>query len=271
MFFFESILEEIENDITGNIDVCKLAKKANMSLYEFRRIFTFVTKISLAEYIRKRRLSLAALEIFEGNTSITEISSKYGYNSQSSFSRAFREFHGITPTDVQSGNNNFRILSKISTHITTSGGKEIPCIMKKLPGFCIRGLSAESDWSDTECCENVWSSFYNSEFKELPKAVDKIYAAYQDKGDSINCFIGTTNDIEDFPVQIEIGPSVWACFSMNTTDDCAVNEFYHNILTEWLSSVNYKKRTDLPNVEIFPSDMTEDGFLWKILIPIEKK
>ena len=81
MYYFENVIDEIENNITENIDVEALAKKANLSVYEFRRIFTFITKISLGEYIRKRRLSLAAIELYEDKKSVTDLAVKYGYDS----------------------------------------------------------------------------------------------------------------------------------------------------------------------------------------------
>ena len=65
MYCFKDIIDEVENNITSEIDVKELAKKANMSIYEFRRIFTFVAGISIGEYIRKRKLSLSALELYE--------------------------------------------------------------------------------------------------------------------------------------------------------------------------------------------------------------
>ena len=63
MCYFEDIIERIEQNLTGEINISALARMANMSVYEFRRIFTFVAKIPINEYIRKRRLSLAALEL----------------------------------------------------------------------------------------------------------------------------------------------------------------------------------------------------------------
>ena len=104
MYYFEDIINEIEENLTREIDINKLAKKATMSVYEFRRIFSFIAKISFGEYIRKRRLSLAALELCENKSNITEISIKYGYSSPSSFTRAFKEFHGISPLEVINGN-----------------------------------------------------------------------------------------------------------------------------------------------------------------------
>ena len=85
IYFFEDIIEEIENNLTTEINISSLAKKANMSVYEFRRIFTFVAKIPINEYIRKRRLSLAAIELSQEKSNVTKVAIKCGYDTASSF------------------------------------------------------------------------------------------------------------------------------------------------------------------------------------------
>ena len=65
MYYFEDIIKEIEANLHAEINVGDLAKKANMSIYEFRRIFSFVTGISFGEYVIKRKLSHAALELYQ--------------------------------------------------------------------------------------------------------------------------------------------------------------------------------------------------------------
>ncbi len=269
MYYFENIIDEIEKNIAGNIDVKELAQKANMSVYEFRRIFTFITKISFGEYVRKRRLSLAAIELYENGESVTDLSGKYGYDSPSSFSRAFKDFHGISPSAVLKGNNNFKLLTKISTEITTTGGKDISYTIFKKQGFEVSGFSAKSGMTDTECCENVWDDFYNSEFsKEICEQTDKLYAVYDNGCDFVNCCIGVVGG--DFDGRIFIPETEWACFKLTGTDDCYVNGFYRDILNQWFLSSGYVKNNDVPNIEVFPSDMSDDDFEWEIWIPVKR-
>ena len=66
-----------------------------------------------------------------------------------------------------------------------------------------------------------------------------------------------------------IPASRWVCFKLNTVDDDFVNEKYSKILYEWLPSANLKKKDSVPTVEVYPFDMSEDGFEWEIRIPIE--
>ena len=95
----KEVIDYIEENITSNLDCKVLASKMGLSVYEFRRIFSFVIGCPIAEYIRKRRLSLAAFEIVKNKqTDILSLSQKYGYSSQSAFSKAFNEHHGVSPT-----------------------------------------------------------------------------------------------------------------------------------------------------------------------------
>lgn len=269
MYYFEDIIDEIEKNITEDINVNALAKKANMSVYEFRRIFTFITKIPFGEYVRKRRLSLAALELYESSETVTSLSIKYGYDSPSSFSRAFKEFHGISPSDVLHGNNSFKLLTRISTEIKTTGGKDILYSVFKKQDFTVSGFCGTSNMTDTECCEVVWNNFYNSEYAEkICGGSDKLYAVYDNSSNVVNCCIGTIGT--SYPDCMYIPATEWASFKLTRTDDEYVNGFYNDILNQWFSSVGYVKNNEIPNIEVFPADMSEGDFEWEIWIPVKQ-
>lgn len=90
-------LEYIENNLSVEIDYLAAAKFMNCSEWEFRRVFSFIAQISLSEYIRRRRLTMAASDIQNGEK-IIDIALRYGYQSQAAFSRAFRQLHGLAPS-----------------------------------------------------------------------------------------------------------------------------------------------------------------------------
>ena len=91
-----------------------------------------------------------------------------------------------------------------------------------------------------------------------------LYVSYLNQGEDVICCIGEKSDEEQ-----KIPGSVWACFTLNTVDDDTVNEIYCKIIYEWLPSANLKKSSKLPTIEVYPFDMSEDGFEWEIRIPIE--
>jgi AraC-like DNA-binding protein/SAM-dependent methyltransferase len=90
-------LDYIENNLSCDIDYYEVAKIMNCSEWEFRRIFSFLAQIPLSEYIRRRRLVIAAKDIKNGEK-IIDVALRYGYDSQAAFSRAFSRFHGIAPS-----------------------------------------------------------------------------------------------------------------------------------------------------------------------------
>lgn len=91
------VLDYIENNLSKNIDYSAAAHLLNCSDWEFRRVFSMLAQIPISEYIRRRRLSLAVKDIKSGEK-IIDIALRYGYESPSAFSRAFRNFFGIAPS-----------------------------------------------------------------------------------------------------------------------------------------------------------------------------
>ena len=91
----------IEENLTTEIDYNKIAKVAHCSSYNFHRMFSLVTGFSLMDYVRNRRLTLAALELQENDSKVIDIALKYGYESPVSFARAFRALHGISPSQAR--------------------------------------------------------------------------------------------------------------------------------------------------------------------------
>ena len=94
----DDALRYLEDHLTDEIDLGVAAQKAGCSVYNLQRIFSFLVGQSPSEYIRGRRLTLAAEELHSTNGRILDIAVKYGYESQEAFARAFLKFHGVTPS-----------------------------------------------------------------------------------------------------------------------------------------------------------------------------
>ena len=102
------MINYIEENITEKIEYKELAKIVGVSEYSLQRIFMFLTNISLSEYIRKRRLSKAFEELKTTDTKIIDLAIKYGYDSSISFSRAFKNMFGITPSECKNSENKLK-------------------------------------------------------------------------------------------------------------------------------------------------------------------
>ncbi len=260
----EEVIDYIESNITDNIDCTVLASKMNLSIYEFRRIFSFIVGCPVSEYIRRRKLSLAAAEIMTSDkVDILSISEKYGYSNQSAFTRAFGEQHGVSPSSCIYDKPSINLFTRPNFSVSISGRENVPFRLIKTDTFYIKGFSGISPIIDSCCCEDVWNAFYESEVHKA-LSTDKLYVSYLNKCNNVSCCIGEKSDNGQ-----KIPAARWACFTLNTVDDDAVNEIYCKIIYEWLPSANLEKDENVPTIEVYPFDMSEDDFEWEIRIPIK--
>ena len=110
-------LAYVEDNLTGEINPEKLAQIAGCSVYNYYRMFSFITDISLTEYIRRRKLTLAAIELRSSDIKVIDLALKYGYDSPVSFSRAFQALHKVTPTEARADGVTLKAYPRISFQI----------------------------------------------------------------------------------------------------------------------------------------------------------
>lgn len=257
------VLDYIEQNIEREITLDKLAGVAALSEYEFRRIFSFIVGIPIGEYIRRRKLSLALGEIRVGAKSIAEIGESYGYDSPSSFSRAFKECYGISPAQARESDRELPILVKPGFEMKITGGAEVNFGIVSLDGFSVCGVRALSEITDTCCCESVWQKFE----RECDFGDSEIYAAYANGKGVVDCAIGVKSDYSGDGMKIPA--CVWAKFEVDANvDSNEISEMYERILFGYLPSGGYERLTGVPNLEVFPADADEN---WHILIPVRLK
>ena len=137
---FNETMKYIEETLTDRIDERKIALLSGYSYPLFRRMFSIMVDYPLSEYIRFRKLSCAAIDLRESNEKIIEIAFKYGYESQDSFSLAFKKFHGHTPKEVRKGSA-FQIFSPIRLSLSVEGGKNMDIKIMKKSAFKVAGVA----------------------------------------------------------------------------------------------------------------------------------
>lgn len=138
-------LEYIEEHLTDEINYEELSKIADCSSYHYQRMFTYLAGIPLAEYIRRRKMSLAAVDLQNGNERIIDIAKKYGYNSPTAFNRAFQSFHGVTPSSMREKGTPVKSFSPIVFSIAVKGAHELDYRIETKKSFRILGVSAPLD------------------------------------------------------------------------------------------------------------------------------
>lgn len=132
-------LAYVEENLTAEIDHAILAKIACCSSYNFYRMFSFITDISLTEYIRRRKLTLAAIELQSSNIKVIDLALKFGYDSPVSFARAFQALHGVTPSEARAGGVTLKAYPRISFQISIKGEKEMDYRIETKEAFQVFG------------------------------------------------------------------------------------------------------------------------------------
>ena len=127
-------IDYVEENITEEIDMEEVAKRAYSSPFHFQRVFGILCGFSLGDYIRMRRLSLAGEELSRGNGKIIDIAMKYGYDTPESFSRAFTRFHGIAPSEAKRSGK-VKIFTPLSVKLTLTGGSKMDYRIEKRDAF----------------------------------------------------------------------------------------------------------------------------------------
>ena len=111
--YLNKVIEYIEENLENEIKYNEMAKILGVNEYTLRKVFSIICDISIADYIRKRRLSNAGQDLCIGNKKIIDIALKYQYNNPTSFSRAFERFHGIKPSQVKRNSQELKIFTKL--------------------------------------------------------------------------------------------------------------------------------------------------------------
>lgn len=93
-------IDYIENHIKENISIEDVANNSYVSSYYLQVGFNIMTGYSIGEYIRNRKLYLAALDL-KDNKRIIDVALEYGYETPESFTKAFKRFHGFNPSQIR--------------------------------------------------------------------------------------------------------------------------------------------------------------------------
>lgn len=169
------VIEYIESHLTDEIDQDEIAKIACCSYYDVGRIFSLIAGINISDYIRKRRLTLAGMELKYNGAKVIDMALKYGYDSPISFARAFQTFHGFNPSLASKSDMILNMFPRLIYQICV---KEVLEVMKK-EIITINGKEYEasyfgesdmSSWSDEFSKRKYWrlENAYD-DFKDKPK------------------------------------------------------------------------------------------------------
>jgi len=162
-------VEYIEENLNGEITIEDVAKIACCSKYHFHRVFYSYFNVTFSEYIRRRKFTLAAVDVTGGQEKIMDIALKYGYDSPNAFTRAFRSIHGINPSEARSSQVKMATYSRASFHSEATGVEKMDYKIVEKPSFTIVGKSKSFEFDDfAKNGKQFWKEYVGSdEYKAL--------------------------------------------------------------------------------------------------------
>lgn len=136
-------VQYIEEHLLDDIDAEDVAKAVYMSPFYFQKGFHIMTGYSIAEYIRYRRLYLAALEALSGDKKIIDLAYRYGYQTPESFTKAFSRFHGVSPMQIKNSTGSIKVFLPLKITISIQGGNDMNVTIEKMDSMMVIGWEKE--------------------------------------------------------------------------------------------------------------------------------
>lgn len=280
-------IQYIEDNLTNDIEFKEVARLAFCSEYHFKRMFSFLAGMSLSEYIRCRRLTLAAFELKDSSVKVIDIAMKYGYNSPDSFSRAFQNLHGITPSEARNSGHSLKAFSRMIFQLSIKGGSEMNYRIEEKEAFRIVGIKKRvpiifsgvnpeiaSMWKSLDSQSiHTLKSLSNVKPTGLISASTNFSEGRMEEKGELDHYIGvaTTKDCPDQFTHLEIPASTWAVFEAIGPFPDALQNVWGRIYSEWFPSSNYEQMEGPEILWNENKDVTSPNFKSEIWIPVLKK
>ncbi|MCL2753159.1 MAG: AraC family transcriptional regulator [Defluviitaleaceae bacterium] len=280
------VVIHIEENLLHPICNADLSRIVGCSVYEFSRIFSFMAGMSVSEYIRRRRLSQAAFDIQSGGK-VIDIALKYCYESPTSFTRAFKELHGISPSQARKEGVPLKTYPPITFVLTIKGVNEMNFRIEKKDSFQIMGLAGTDNldcntWGN-DTLPPLWRKFMDEYHPRLQNAGGKSFysmpfeqvAAYDFGNDqnSTNIIIGAQyhGTKPDGMTTKTIPAATWAVFTITSpTGAPYVPEAWTRVITEWFPASGYLRDEEVPSMEVFPDgNASSKDYQWEIWMPVK--
>lgn len=257
---FNDLIEYIEEHLLEEISYKKLSQILGVNEYTMHRIFLFVTNYNLAEYIRKRRLSMSALDLLEGKEKIIDIAIKYNYESSQAFSRAFKAMMGFLPSEINNNKNNIKFFSQYELS-DEDIDDEFNYHVEKDVEFKLYGISMKTTIRD---CHNVAPLFWKENNKLLSGKSEYGLLKY-DKTINTNdaTYYIASKEKFDGSKQINIDRSDYLVFEFKYLNSTELDKLIRKIYRTIIPNSGYELQ-DLPDIEEY---LSNDDF--KLYIPIK--
>jgi AraC family transcriptional regulator len=280
-------LKYIEENLTQDIDYKEVSKIALCSEYHFKRMFSLLSGVTLSEYIRRRRLTVAAFELNNSDIKVIDVAIKYGYNSPDSFTRAFQSLHGVTPSEARNNGQLLKAYPPMTFQLTIKGGSEMNYRIEEKEAFSIVGITKRVPIvfnGVNQEIASMWQSLNMEMITQLkslsnvePMGIISASANFsegrmEEKGE-LDHYIGvaTNKECPDNFTKLEVFPSTWAVFEAVGPFPETLQNVWGRIYSEWFPSSNYEIAQGPEILWNEHKDTSSPTYRSEIWIPVSKK
>lgn len=280
------LIEFVEVHLSDDLDVAALASTLGTTEYHLRRMFSSLTGMPLSEYVRRRRMTVAAAEVIAG-APVLDVAVQFGYGSAEAFGRAFRAVHGAAPADVRKDGGPLRSQPQLRLRLTIEGNTSMDTRITDRPAFRLVGHAArvplihrgrnppiEAHIASLPADEHArLKELGNTEPVGLLQVSADVDPEYTE-GSELTYLHGVALDAAttapgDLDV-IEVPSGSWAVFRSSGPYPAALQETYAASASEWFPSNPWRLRPGPSIVAVL--DRAEDfstatAELW---VPIER-
>ncbi len=282
----QNAINYIEEHLTEEIDYEIVAKEAACSSFYLQRIFSILCGMTLGDYIRNRRLTLAGNELSAADDKVIDIALKYGYESPESFTRAFSRFHGVTPSEAKKDGSKLKSFSRLSVKITLSGGNIMDYKIIEKDAFDIIEKVESHPVEDSENAKSIpafWTRAHNDGTvkKLLDTTTDRTYifgvcyGNLSENAKTFNYSIAAKCDentvVPEGFSKNTIPARTWAVFECKGAMPNAMQDMWHKIVSEFFPTSGYQPTYEMDIEAYTQGNMGSTDYRSEIWVPVVKK
>ena len=282
----QNAINYIEEHLTEEIDYEIVAKEASCSSFYLQRIFSILCGMTLGDYIRNRRLTLAGNELSAADDKVIDIALKYGYESPESFTRAFSRFHGVTPSKAKKDGSKLKSFSRLSVKITLSGGNIMDYkIIEKNAFDIIEKVEAHTveNSENAKSIPDFWMRSHNDGTVKtlLDTTTDRTYifgVCYGNLPENAKTFdYSIAAKCDNNTVVPEgfrkntIPARTWAVFECKGAMPNAMQDMWHKIISEFFPTPGDQPTYEMDIEAYTDGNMGSPDYRSEIWVPVIKK